>query len=101
MLLVICPLEQQILSLRIIIQGLTNDENVKLHFVELEALDRKDLKLNKELSVMKLDSQQLLIKRVDLYLLRLGNWCLLFKDPSSLPTELATSSSQNGMTHMW
>ncbi|KAL7249906.1 hypothetical protein ACSBR1_011982 [Camellia fascicularis] len=38
---VVCPLEQQILSLRIVIQGLTNDENVKLHFVELEALDKK------------------------------------------------------------
>ena len=38
------PLERQILSLRISIhEGLTNEDNAKLHLQELEALDKKRL----------------------------------------------------------
>ena len=41
---VVLPLKHQIPSLRITIhEGLTNEDNVKLHLQELEALDQKHL----------------------------------------------------------
>ncbi|XP_070050808.1 uncharacterized protein [Nicotiana tomentosiformis] len=53
---VVLPLERQILSLRLAIQeGITNEENARLRFVEFEALDEKRLELNRVLNVIKLD----------------------------------------------
>ena len=47
---VMLPLEHQIPSLRIDIhEGLTNEDNGKLHFQELKALDEKRLKAQQRL----------------------------------------------------
>jgi hypothetical protein len=47
---VIFPLECQIPSLRIAIQeGLSNEDNVRLHLEELEALDEKRLEAQQQL----------------------------------------------------
>ena len=46
---VVLPLEHQIPSLRIAIQGLSNEENVRLRLEELEALDEKRLEAQQRL----------------------------------------------------
>ena len=47
---VVLPLERQIPSLRLTIQeGIIDEENAKLHFAELEALDEKRLEAQQNL----------------------------------------------------
>jgi hypothetical protein len=46
---VVFLLEYQIPSLRIVIQGLSNEDNVHLHLEELEVLDEKRLEAQQRL----------------------------------------------------
>ena len=83
----VLPLEKEIPSMRIALQeGLTNEENIKLRLQELEALDEKRLDAQQHLECYQARMSHAFNKGVQPQSFQIGDWSLLYADPSSRHT---------------
>ena len=82
----VLPLELQIPSLRIAIQeGLTEDENHKLHLAELEALDEKRLLAQQKLECYQARLSRAFNKKVRTRSFQVGDQVLAVRRPIIIP----------------
>ncbi|XP_019172511.1 PREDICTED: uncharacterized protein LOC109167896 [Ipomoea nil] len=94
----VLPLERQIPSLRLAIQeGLTDEENAKLHLAELEALDEKRLQAQQSLECYQARMSRAFNKRVRTRSFQIGDKVLAVRRPIIVTRKLVTSSLQGGM----
>ncbi|XP_060200307.1 uncharacterized protein LOC132628548 [Lycium barbarum] len=78
----VLPLERQIPSLRLAIQeGLTEEENARLHLAELEALDEKRLEAQQNLECYQARLSRAFNKKVRLSSFQLGDQVLAVRRP--------------------
>ncbi|XP_071914032.1 uncharacterized protein [Coffea arabica] len=78
----VLPLEQQIPSLRIAIQeGLTEEENVRLHLEELEGLDEKRLEAQQNLECYQARLSKAFNKKVRCHSFQVGDMVLAVRKP--------------------
>ncbi|XP_060183113.1 uncharacterized protein LOC132613074 [Lycium barbarum] len=96
----VLPLERQIPYLRLAIQeGLTEEENARLHLAELEALDENRLEAQQNLECYQARLSRAFNKNVRLRSLQVGDQ-VLTSGRTSFPISLGANSPQNGMDHM-
>ncbi|XP_070004935.1 uncharacterized protein LOC142163258 [Nicotiana tabacum] len=97
----VLPLERQISSLRHAIQeGLTDEENARLHLEELEALDEKSLKAQQSLECYQARMSRSFNKRVRLRSFQVGIQVLVVKIPIITSHRSGANSLLSGMDHM-
>ncbi|KAL0394674.1 UNVERIFIED_CONTAM: hypothetical protein Slati_4433600 [Sesamum latifolium] len=77
----VLPLEQQIPSLRIAIQGLTEEENARLRLEELEALDEKRLEAQQRLECYQARLSKTFNKKVRPRSFQVGDLVLAVRRP--------------------
>ncbi|XP_022147184.1 uncharacterized protein LOC111016196 [Momordica charantia] len=93
----ILPLEREIPSLqKVVLEGLTIEDNAKLRLQELEALHEKRLDAQQILECYQTRMTKASIKMFGLGHFRLVIWCLLFEDLSSRRVTHGISPHLNG-----
>ena len=91
------PLERQIPSLRITIyEGLTNEDNAKLHLQELEALDKKRLEAQQCLECYQARLLRAFNKKVRLRSFQVGDLVLAIRRPI-----ITTHKTRSKFTSKW
>ena len=94
---VVLPLERQISSLRIAIyEGLTNEDNAKLHLQELKALDEKWLEAQKHLESYQACLSKAFLKKVRLRSFQVGDLVLAIRRPI-----ITTHKTRSKFTSKW
>ena len=94
---VVLPLEREIPSLRMTVQeGLTTEDNVKLHLQESEALDEKRLEAQQALECYQARMSKAFDKHVKPRSLKVGDLVLAIKRPI-----ITTKHTGNKFTPKW
>ncbi|KAL0430526.1 UNVERIFIED_CONTAM: hypothetical protein Sradi_0678600 [Sesamum radiatum] len=93
----VVPLEQQILSLKIVIQeGLTQEENARLRLEELEPLDEKRVEAQQRLECYKARLSRAFNKKVRSRSFQVGDLVLAMRRPI-----ITTHRTRNKFTSKW